>query len=480
MKKILSTFVFTMWCCLCFATNYYFAAAGSGTGCMIGTPCPLSQVSSHGAAGDSLLFKKGDTFSGLVSYTRSGSSGNPIVWDVYGTATTNPIFDGGGSTSSAVVKITGSFINVNNLVFQNNAFTGHGVFEVSSNHDVNVFNCFWRNGYRGLLTQNSTGNIVITYCYATGISHPNGSGGRASGDGSFLQTDHFSGAGFEAAHCFFYSLPDAGVGDMVSFYISDGTSGSYMLVHDCQFRGGGIDPAGLCQIGMGDTGGSYQNAYNNLLANDPYAGIQVAGGSNIIVNANTIFGARYQFVGGGGSLFGIGIFPAGGFTPSAVTCTNNVIYWRDYNNNVTNWYVDPSLTVSMTTNTAVHTANATSNAILSDPLWSGSPWNTIQYPNFSYPNPTLVLPVNVAIGSQTPTKINISAITHYSVSPALPAGLSISGTTGVISGTPTGTQSATNYVVTGYNTEGTGTYTVSIAITGGSLVAVKGRKFIQL
>ena len=53
----------------------------------------------------------------------------------------------------------------------------------------------------------------------------------------------------------------------------------------------------------------------------------------------------------------------------------------------------------------------------------------------------------------------------YSVSPALPAGLSIDATTGIISGTPTSVTAAANYLVTGTNASASGTATVNITVT---------------
>ena len=53
----------------------------------------------------------------------------------------------------------------------------------------------------------------------------------------------------------------------------------------------------------------------------------------------------------------------------------------------------------------------------------------------------------------------------YSIAPALPSGLSFSSSTGLISGTPTATQSATSYTVTATNSGGTSTATFSLAIT---------------
>jgi len=56
-------------------------------------------------------------------------------------------------------------------------------------------------------------------------------------------------------------------------------------------------------------------------------------------------------------------------------------------------------------------------------------------------------------------------VVSYAVSPALPAGLSLNTTTGVISGTPTASKAAANYVVTATNSGGSALATLTIAVT---------------
>jgi uncharacterized repeat protein (TIGR01451 family) len=55
-------------------------------------------------------------------------------------------------------------------------------------------------------------------------------------------------------------------------------------------------------------------------------------------------------------------------------------------------------------------------------------------------------------------------VISYTVSPALPAGLSLGATSGLISGTPTTVTSATNYVITATNSGGSATATLSITV----------------
>jgi hypothetical protein len=100
---------------------------------------------------------------------------------------------------------------------------------------------------------------------------------------------------------------------------------------------------------------------------------------------------------------------------------------------------------------------------------SGSSSTTVTLscpPNFAIPAISYNPPINVfTIG----TTISLSPIhtggtpTGYSISATLPAGLSFSTSTGIISGTPTTKSAATIYTVTASNALGSSTTTVSIA-----------------
>jgi hypothetical protein len=56
------------------------------------------------------------------------------------------------------------------------------------------------------------------------------------------------------------------------------------------------------------------------------------------------------------------------------------------------------------------------------------------------------------------------AVSYFSISPALPAGLSFNTTTGLITGTPTATSSPTDYTITGTNAIGSATATFSLTV----------------
>ena len=69
--------------------------------------------------------------------------------------------------------------------------------------------------------------------------------------------------------------------------------------------------------------------------------------------------------------------------------------------------------------------------------------------NFTYPTPPIYY-LNTAITPLTPSN-NGGTPSSYSISPALPAGLSLNTSTGVISGTPTAITASATYVVTASN-----------------------------
>ena len=91
----------------------------------------------------------------------------------------------------------------------------------------------------------------------------------------------------------------------------------------------------------------------------------------------------------------------------------------------------------------------------------GSTSHTTAPSDLQYSSPPAYV-VQQAITPLTPTVVG--QVSGYSVSPALPTGLSINASSGVISGTPTAVAGQQNYVVTATNGGGSTTATVSIVV----------------
>lgn len=94
---------------------------------------------------------------------------------------------------------------------------------------------------------------------------------------------------------------------------------------------------------------------------------------------------------------------------------------------------------------------------------SSSSQPTIQPPILTYSALTAVYTKGTAITPGTPTNSG-GAANSYSVAPALPAGLSLNLTTGVISGTPTAVAAQATYTVTASNAGGNGSASLNITV----------------
>jgi DNA-binding beta-propeller fold protein YncE len=102
-----------------------------------------------------------------------------------------------------------------------------------------------------------------------------------------------------------------------------------------------------------------------------------------------------------------------------------------------------------------------------------TPVNPVQPPTaLSYSADIATYTVGMAITPNNPSSAG-GAITAYAVAPDLPAGLTLSTNTGVISGTPTAVATANSYVVTASNDAGSTTDSVTITVNAAPPAAPK-------
>ena len=91
--------------------------------------------------------------------------------------------------------------------------------------------------------------------------------------------------------------------------------------------------------------------------------------------------------------------------------------------------------------------------------------NDVAPAGLTYTTTAATYTVGVPITANSPTSSG-GAVSTYSVSPALPAGLSLSTITGIISGTPTAATASATYTVTATNTGGSATKDLTITVSG--------------
>jgi hypothetical protein len=97
--------------------------------------------------------------------------------------------------------------------------------------------------------------------------------------------------------------------------------------------------------------------------------------------------------------------------------------------------------------------------------------------NLVYPQTTISTTVSQAISADTPTVAGL--VTTYSVSPGLPFGLSLSASTGAITGTPTTVTAQTIYTITAASSAGATTATVWSIPTNDTLEGSSYRQTVR-
>ena len=144
---------------------------------------------------------------------------------------------------------------------------------------------------------------------------------------------------------------------------------------------------------------------------------------------------------------------------------------------VTSWSISPTLPAGLSFDTSDGTISGTPTAVSSTATYTVTATNSggsdtatvsitvndIAPSSLDYDPDTFTLTNGTAMTSVTPTSSG-GAVTTWSISATLPAGLTFSTTDGSISGTPTELSTSTTYTVTASNTGGSDTATVTITV----------------
>jgi hypothetical protein len=129
MKKLFLIFLFLLIACPAWSATYYVATAGNdscnGTSPDLGTSgnCSWKTVTKANTktflAGDSLLFNRGDTFTGVrLTMDESGTAVSPITIGAYGTGN-KPIIDANGAVTYAIYTAAAQNVTIDNIQVAN-------------------------------------------------------------------------------------------------------------------------------------------------------------------------------------------------------------------------------------------------------------------------------------------------------------------------------------------------------------------------
>jgi parallel beta-helix repeat protein len=267
----------------------------------------------------------------LSAYTETAPdpayTSSPVI-DLYGQhdiTISGKSFSGGNApliklTNCYNIKITGNRLanagdvgiylyNCNNITIENNFFT-----KVST----------------GVYADHTQGGIVVNNNQFLNMQGP-------FPRGQFVQFNNVKGAGSSIS----YNKGENIIGqsyaeDAISLYQSSGTSGSPIQIKGNWIRGGGPSASGG-GIMLGDNGGSYLYAADNILVNPGQFGMAISGGSYITMVNNSIYAKQQSFTN-----VGIYVNDIGGWKTSNCKVTNNKVKYFNKTNYPNNAWLSPN------------------------------------------------------------------------------------------------------------------------------------------
>jgi hypothetical protein len=246
------------------------------------------------------------------------------------------------------------------------SYSASGVINMNGVHDITISGKSINGGsvpaitltncYNVHITQNSLGNssdvgiylyhcynITVDYNYITNVStgvyvdHPTGGGTVVNNNemlnmkgpfprGQFVQFNTVNGAGNQIKYNKFQNiLGQSSSEEAVNLYMSNGTPDSPIQIVGNWIRGGGPNPQSG-GIQLGDTGGSYQTASDNILVDPGQMGLSISGGDHISFINNTVFARAQSFTN-----VGIVIWGQAGATVTNATVSGNKINFKSAN-----------------------------------------------------------------------------------------------------------------------------------------------------
>lgn len=169
----------------------------------------------------------------------------------------------------------------------------------------------------GVYVENSGGGIIVNHNQFKNMQGP-------MPRGQFVQFNTVNGSGNSIS----YNRGENMLGrsnpeDAISLFKCNGTPSSPIEIIGNRIRGGGPSRSGG-GIMLGDNGGSYQVAADNVLVNPGQYGMAISGGDHISIINNTIYGRAQSFTN-----VGIYIWGQGGYRCSNARISGNRVHFKN-------------------------------------------------------------------------------------------------------------------------------------------------------
>lgn len=221
-----------------------------------------------------------------------------------------------------------------NVIIRNNKFgsspTKLAIY-LDDCKNITIIDNTFENVQSGLVAHKSQ-SIKFEYNDVTNVVGPLKGGGNI---GNMAMFDKVSGSGNSISYNVCENLSgESSPEDIINVNQSNGTSASPIMVKGNWLRGGGPSTSGGGII-LGDVGGSYQIAEDNIVVNPGQYGISIAGGHNNTLRNNKIYGSRKSYNNVG--LYAVNWYTDRGQSHS-ITVANNIVNYTDKNGNINNWW----------------------------------------------------------------------------------------------------------------------------------------------
>lgn len=371
-----------------------------------------------------------------------------ITGQTGGTITGKIIDLGGGATVG--IKLTNCHnMTIRKVKVQNSTTDG---IQLNNCSGIRIDSSEVFNVKRGINVLSCTGGIDVEYNQMRDMQGPVPAG-------QFIQFNASTGAGNKFNNNLCLNETGTHPEDAINCFMSSGTSSSPIEIAFNIVVGGGPSTNGG-GIMLGDSGGSYENAHDNILVDPGQYGMSISGGDHISIVNNHVYARQQSFTN-----VGIYVWAQQGGSPTPVTITNatvsgNQVNWTNSTGASNGNWLAPGESTPTGWSTNNWNASITSS-IAPTPLFPSC--TVIAAPVIAYSPTSNTYTAGTAISSWNPTNTG-GASTAWSISPALPSGLAISSTTGHITGTPTSAATSRTYTVTATNTGGSGTFNITITV----------------
>lgn len=245
----------------------------------------------------------------------------------------NFVIEGSAFTSSSS-KYLIVLYSCKNVIIRNNKFGSSPVnlaIYLDNCENITIIDNTFENVQSGMVAHNSRG-IKFEYNDMTNVVGPLKGGGKI---GNMAIFDKVTGPGNSISYNVCENISgESYPEDIINVNQSHGTSESPIMVRGNWLRGGGPSSSGGGII-LGDVGGSYQIAENNIVVDPGQYGISIAGGNNMTLRNNKVFSSRKSYN-------NVGIYAANWYESLGnsynITVTNNAVNYTNRDGVLNNFW----------------------------------------------------------------------------------------------------------------------------------------------